>query len=368
MGKGMRSHGGNVKAAARKYNLELDEIIDFSANINFLGPPAVVKEEIKSNLEQIIHYPEPGAKTLCSYLGDYLGVPSQNLIIGNGAVEIIYLISKVINPERALVLAPTFSEYEAAIKSVGGEVELFELARNNKFKLNVEELIEKLRKINIDLMFLCNPNNPTGDLIEKGELKKVLQVAKEEDIFLVVDEAFQDFLLTEEEYTLIQEAVNRGNLLILRSMTKFFAIPGLRIGYGVANSRLIEKLEVSKDPWNVNLFAQQVGARVLTEKEYIRKTKEAINREREFLHRQLKDLPGLIPYPPTVNYIFIDISATDYNSQQLREELAQKGILIRDCSTYHLLGTDFIRVAVRSREDNRRLITELKGLLELGGE
>lgn len=364
MAKEMRSHGGNVKAAIKKYDLKSEEIIDFSANINFLGPPEIVKEEIKANLDQITNYPEPGAKSLCAKLADYLEVQPSNIIVGNGAVEIIYLISKLIDPERAMVLAPTFSEYEAAIESVGGEVELFELNRDDDFKLNIERLIERLNRVNIDLLFLCNPNNPTGDLINRAELLQVLEVAGKKDIFVVVDEAFLDFLPEEKEYTLIEQAINRKNLLVLRSLTKFFAVPGLRIGYGVANQELIKELEVSKDPWNVNLFAQQVGTKVLAETEYIHQTKKAIKQEKDHLYQQLNGLTGIKPYFPTVNYILIDISATDYDSGQLKEKLAKKGLLIRDCSTYHLLGTDFIRVAVRKRNENQKLITELKALLE----
>jgi threonine-phosphate decarboxylase len=363
MVKKMRKHGGNIEAAAQKYNLEIDEIIDFSANINFLGPPKVVKEEIKDNLDRIIHYPESGARTFSYNLAEYLNINSENLIIGNGAVEIIYLITKVIQAERAMVLAPTFSEYEAAIESAGGEIELFKLDREQGFKLDIDRLVKKLKQVDIDLLFLCNPNNPTGDLVEKEKLKQVLQLAKEENIFVVLDEAFLDFLLEEDEHTLIKEAVKRENLLVLRSMTKFFAIPGLRIGYGITNQQLIAKLKASKDPWNINLFAQKVGIKVLKEADYIQRTKEVLKREKIFLYQQLKEMDYLKPYSPTVNYILIDISDSNYSSQELERELAKRGILIRDCSTYHLLGKDFIRVAVKSRKDNKVLINKLKELL-----
>ncbi|SJZ37406.1 threonine-phosphate decarboxylase CobD [Selenihalanaerobacter shriftii] len=363
-----KMHGGNIKAAAKEYDLQLEEIIDFSANINFLGPPSVVEEEIKASLDQIIHYPEPEAKTLCNELADYFGIQSRNVIVGNGEVELIYLISKVIQPSHALVLAPTFSEYEAAVESVGGKIELFKLSRYNNFKIDMKSLFSKLEESDIDLLFLCNPNNPTGDLITKSELLKLVEVAKNEETFVVLDEAFLDFLMNESEYTLISEAVQQENLLVLRSMTKFFAVPGLRIGYGIGNANLISKLESSKDPWNVNLFAQQVGVKVLKEDTYITKTKGTIKQEKEFLYQQLNQLKGLNPYRPTVNYILIDISDTEYNSQQLKSLLASKGILVRDCSTYHLLGKDFIRVAVKNREDNQKLIKELKLLLDLGGQ
>ncbi|MBM7623594.1 threonine-phosphate decarboxylase CobD [Sporohalobacter salinus] len=367
MANNKRVHGGNIKAAADKYGIDSREIIDFSANINFLGPPDIVGEIIKNNLPDIINYPEPNATTLSSVLAEYHGVEAGNLIIGNGAVELIYLITKIISPKRAMVLAPTFSEYEAAVESMGGKVNLFELSRANNFSLDVNKLIDTIDKSQLDLLFLCNPNNPTGDLINRDDLLKVLSLAEKNDIFMVVDEAFLDFLWREDDYTLIPKTIESDNLMVLRSMTKFFAIPGLRIGYAVTNCKLVTKLEADKDPWNVNLFAQRVGAEVLAEDEYIQEAKEAINREKEFLYQALQKITGLKPYQPAANYILIDISATEYTSTALKDRLAQKGILIRDCSSYHLLGSDFIRVAVKNREDNQQLITALKSLLKLGG-
>ncbi|ADL12382.1 threonine-phosphate decarboxylase CobD [Acetohalobium arabaticum] len=368
MASNKRIHGGNIKAAADKYGLKPDKIIDFSANINFLGPPAVVEDVIKDNLDDIVNYPEPNAQSLSLALAEYHGVEAENLIVGNGAVELIYLVSKVISPEQALVLAPTFSEYEAAVESVGGEVNLFELNRANKFSLEIDELIVELNNSQLDLLFLCNPNNPTGDLISKDDLLKLLATAEKNDVFVIVDEAFLDFLWAEADYTLISKAAAVDNLLVLRSMTKFFAIPGLRVGYAVTNRQLVTKLEENKDPWNVNLFAQRVGTEVVAEDKYIQKTKEAINREKKFLYQSLEKLTGCEPYQPAANYILIDISKTEYTSTELKDRLASKGILIRDCSSYHLLGSNFIRVAVKGREDNQQLIAALKSLLEAGGE
>ncbi|MCK8825513.1 threonine-phosphate decarboxylase CobD [Fuchsiella alkaliacetigena] len=358
-----KTHGGNIKAAVEEYGLAKEQVIDFSANINFLGPPAVTEEIIKDNLQEIINYPQPDAKELATQLAVTSKVKPEQVIVGNGAVEIIYLITKVLAPQLALVLAPTFSEYEAALESVDSQIELFKLQRSQGFSLEVQKLLDRLESRAYELLFLCNPNNPTGELVTKEELLQVLAVAEEQNTFVVVDEAFLDFIEAEEEYSLISETEARENLLVLRSLTKFFAIPGLRVGYAVSNSSLIEKLEFSKDPWNVNLFAQEVAKQVIKEEEYINKTKQAVQREKEFLYSALKDFASLQPYPPTVNYILIDISATDYTSTELKDELAQQGILIRDCSTYHLLGSDFVRVAVKSREDNRRLLEELELLL-----
>ncbi|MGM0471784.1 MAG: threonine-phosphate decarboxylase CobD [Bacillota bacterium] len=357
------SHGGNLKAAANKYNLAAEQIIDFSANINFLGPPSVVADEIKRNLEQIIHYPEPEAKSLSRAVADYWGVASDEIIIGNGAVELIYLLAQLINPRRAMVLAPTFSEYERALNSVGSEVELFKLERKTNFQLEISSLVSSLNRQEIELLFLANPNNPTGDLVSREELLDLLQAAEQNDILVVLDEAFLDFLPQEEDYTLIQDAVASNNLFILRSMTKFFAIPGLRVGYGVANQELISDLKAQQDPWTVNLFAQQVGQRVLETTDYIERTKQAIAAEKEYLYQQLVKLPQLQPFYPAANYILIEIANTKYSSPELQDCLGQQGILVRDCSTYYLLGTDFIRVAVKSREDNQRLIAALEELL-----
>ncbi|MCK8826485.1 threonine-phosphate decarboxylase CobD [Natroniella acetigena] len=351
-------HGGNLNQAVKEYGLQQEDIIDFSANINFLGPPSRVMEAIKGNLDQIVNYPDPNYTELKDGLAEQLGVKQEEIIIGNGAVELIYLLAKVLQPRRALVLAPTFSEYGAAAKSVGAKVEEFELSRDDQFEIDVERLIARLAEV--DLFFLCNPNNPTGALITRSEIVEIIEAGQEHDTFIMVDEAFVDFL--EEEVTVIDLVDQYDNLFVLRSLTKFFAIPGLRLGYGVSNSNLLEDLERGKDPWNCNFFAQLAGQIAIKEQKYIETTKEVVRREKEFLYRNLKEVAGWKVYYPTANYILIDLSLLSITASELEVRLAQRGILIRNCNTYTGLGENFIRVAVRDREDNLELLANLEEL------
>ncbi|OCL26146.1 threonine-phosphate decarboxylase [Orenia metallireducens] len=353
-------HGGNIKGAVKKYDLDKEKIIDFSANINFLGPPEAVNEEIKANIGGIVNYPEPNSQELKDNLANKLNLSRENIIMGNGAVELIYLLTKVLNPSKSMVLSPTFSEYAIAAKSVGAEVEEFPLDREDNFKLDINTLLNKLD--NVDLLFLCNPNNPTGNLLSKSEVIQILDYTKDNGVFLLVDEAFVDFV--EKEVTVIDLINDYDNLFVLRSLTKFFAIPGLRVGYGVANQELIQRLSSSKDPWNLNYFAQIATKVALEEEEYIKRSKISIKKEKEFLYNKLKQIEKLRVYYPQVNYIFIDISATELTASYLENTLAKKGILIRNCNSYSGLGEDFIRVAVKSRADNLKLLSALEGIID----
>jgi threonine-phosphate decarboxylase len=352
-------HGGNLARAAREYNLNQEEIIDFSANINFLGPPQAVLDLIQNQAQKIFNYPEAESKGLKECLSKQLGMGSDKLIVGNGAGELIYLLAQVLQPEQALVLAPTFSEYEAAVRSSGGEVEEYYLTREHQFELKVPKLLPQLKKV--DLFFLCNPNNPTGKFLSRQEVVEIIEAGKQEDTFIVVDEAFVDLL--EEDISVLELVGNYDNLFVLRSLTKFFALPGLRLGYGVGNSSLVSKLIEATQPWNVNLLAQLAGKAALKSYDYKKRTKKLINQEKEFLYRKLSDLPGLKVYYPTANYILVDISRTSFSATELTDLLGKQGILVRNCNTFTGLGEDFIRVAVKSREANQKLIQKLTKVL-----
>ncbi|MBM7557109.1 threonine-phosphate decarboxylase CobD [Halanaerobacter jeridensis] len=354
-----QDHGGNITAAAEKYNLNPDEIIDFSANINFLGPPESVLEVLQNNLSAIKNYPDPDCSALKSVLAQQEQLQEENLMIANGAVELIYLVAKVLNPNRTLVLAPTFSEYRKALESMGADVEEFQLTRQNDFKINVEKLLPRLDEV--DIFCLCNPNNPTGQFLAREEVMEIIKYAARCDTYILVDEAFVDFL--DSEVTVIDLVTEYNNLFVLRSLTKFFAIPGLRLGYGAANQELISKLAASHDPWNVNYFAQLAGEVALKDKKYIDQTKKAIVQEKDFLYQQLNNYSQLKVYYPEINYIFVDLTASEWTASRLEEELGQEGILIRNCNTYSGLGEEFIRLAVKSREENLVLINKLKKLI-----
>lgn len=357
----MHIHGGNVEAIARQYGLREEKIIDFSANINPLGPPSKVIKALKEHLSKIARYPDPETIKLREELSKYLKINPENIIVGNGAVEVIYLICRTLRPRKALIVVPAFSEYESALGSVGCRIKFFPLKPKDEFRLNIKELLKNIE--NIDLLFLCNPNNPTGELINKADLLKIIEVARKRGVFVVVDEVFMDFVESAEAETLIYETVEKDNLFIIRSLTKFFALPGIRIGYGIGNKRLLEKLKIHKEYWSVNVLAQIAGIAALKDKEYIKKTKKLIPKERKFLYHRLSKINGLRPYPSVANFILCRLSTNRVNSAIIRKKLLQKNILIRDCSSFRSLNNSYIRIAIRTHQENLQLINFLSNIL-----
>lgn len=357
----MHIHGGNVEEIIRQYGLKEDEIIDFSANINPLGPPSKVIKTLKENLDKIARYPDPETIKLREELSKYLKINQENIIAGNGAIELVYLICRTLRPKKALIVVPTFSEYEFALKSVGCKISFFTLRPDNNFRLNAKGLIARLKKI--DLLFLCNPNNPSGQLISKADMLKIVDNARKKGAFVVIDEVFMDFVEDEKEETLIQEVIKRNNLFVIKSLTKFFALPGIRIGYGIGNKQLLKKLKIHKEYWSVNALAQIAGVAALKDKGYIKRTKRFVSKEKKFLYYRLSKIKGLKPYPSVTNFILCRLNTNKINSKLLQERLIKKNILVRDCSSFHSLSNRYIRIAVRTHRENLRLINSLSTII-----
>jgi len=349
-------HGGNYREVASRYGLSPNEILDFSANINPWANSLGIEKIVRANLKEIYHYPDPQCTQLIKQIGQYLAVDRGNILAGNGSTELIYLAARALLPRRALIFAPTFFEYERAIKACGGEPKFLFLKENQGFSINIQKIIDATE--NVEAVFICNPNNPTGTFFPKDELLELVRTTEERKISLILDESYLDF--KHPGQSLVREAQETRHLLVLRSFTKFFALAGLRLGYGVGGRRLIEKMAHFKEPWTVNCLAQAVGVYLLRNEQKIEKIREAVNKETEFLFGQLSRIGGLKPYPPQANFILVRIE-TDLSSSKLQEDLAQKkGILIRDCSNFAGLNDKFFRVAVRKREENLRLIDSLR--------
>lgn len=349
------SHGGNLARAAREYGIEEKYFIDFSASINPLGPAPGVYRAITGEMWRIRHYPDPDCGLLPDLLAGHLGVEKANLVLGNGGAELIYILPAALKIKRALVAAPTFSEYAEAVTALGGEVEYFTYGRG------IEEIIECLP--GKDAVFICNPNNPTGRVIDRSSLMKVVEAAEKLGVFAVVDEAFMDFVEERQEISLMGEAYSRSRLVVLYSMTKFFGIPGLRLGAAVANTEIAGLLKKHKDPWSVNTLAAVAGVAALTDKRHMEETLRLVNEERSYLGRRLSALPGVRPYPSAANFLLVDISGTGLTPSEMVERLGRMGVLVRNCSNFKGLDVPCIRVAVRNRDENNRLIDAMKSVL-----
>ena len=354
-------HGGNITRASGKYGIPKDRIIDFSANINPLGPAPDIFAALTNNINTIVNYPDPDCTELRSVLAGYLGIESDLLLMGNGAAELIYQLVRVTGRKKALIPVPTFSEYALSVLSQGGEVVEVELEEEKGFTLPVEKIIRLIPEV--DLLFICSPNNPTGRLVDKKIIEHILEVSAAYGVMVLVDEAFMDFVPQRALYSMMPAAGRTSNLAVLYSLTKFFGIPGLRLGALAAPKELIKRMDASKDPWNVNVMAQIAGVAGLKDLKHMESTKTLVNEEKMFLFDGLQNIPGLQPLPGAANFILVNVSQSGLKSAELTDLLGQRGILVRDCYGFRGLDGRYIRLAVKRRHENEILLAAIKDIL-----
>ncbi len=351
--KNLLSHGGYIYGLL-KDGLRYEDILDFSSSINPLGMPKVVKTAIKDHIDLLLNYPDPWADELRDSISSSEGIEPDSTIAGNGSTELIYLIVRAFKPGKILLPQPTFSEYERAARSEGIEkIEYFCLKGGDNFDIPCEEFISliKSRLSPAHMIFLCNPNNPTGRLIRKEDMLKIAEAAKRLQCYLVVDEAFIDFVPGE---SVIKEVKNNPYLIVLRSMTKFYGLAGLRLGYGVMSPGLCERLMRHKEPWTVNTLAQIAGVACLKDTEFKTKTLRTISQWKTYIEG-LFERHRIRYVPAAANFYLFNLNGGTY----LAHFLKKKGILIRDCSNFKGLepldGSGWFRIAVKSPADMERL-------------
>ncbi len=354
-------HGGNISLASRKYHLPPHELLDFSANINPLGPSPKSIAAVVENLGLISSYPDPDCGELKAALAGHLGIREDLLLLGNGAAELIYLLVRVLDARKALIPVPTFCEYGLAVLSQGGEVLKVALDEKRGFRLPLDELIKSLEQA--DLIFICNPNNPTGRLLDGKIVENILDKACSHGVMVLMDEAFMDFIPEKGRFSVITRVGDYPNLAVLYSLTKFFGIPGLRLGAIAAPGELINRMKVAKDPWNVNVLAQVAGVAGLRDQEYMERTLQLIRQEKQFLFRELNRLPGLRPLPGAANFFLVDLTGSGLTSGELAELMGRRGFMVRDCTGFSGLAGRYIRLAVKTHQENIRLIHAFKSIL-----
>lgn len=348
----MKEHGGNIYRASEKTGIPISRIMDFSASINPLGVPKSVVQAIQESIRYLPHYPEPLAEQFTMQLGRHLGLDPQTILCGNGSTELIYLVARALAPRNVLIPAPTFSEYERACLMLRGTscVRLV-LTRENNYDIDPEEFIAAMA--GCDMAFLCNPNNPTGRLLKREVVLAIAEAAERLSCYLVVDEAFIDFA---PEHSVVHDVAHYSHLIVLRSLTKYYALSGLRIGYGVFPRSVAGLMRDHKEPWTVNSLAQKAGSVALNDQAYQEKTIAVIKEGKQFFEKGFRDL-GLDYVPSAVNYYLLRL----LNAKAAIGSLQKKGILIRDCSNFPGLDGSYVRVAVRALEENAALLKELAG-------
>ena len=337
-------HGGQIYDE----NGKTENFLDFSANINPLGLSENVRQALLKNFEGIVNYPDPNATELKNAISRRYKISAENLILLNGAAEFFYLYCNVFRPKKILIPVPSFSEYERAAKSSGAEVEFFFTHAEENFQLDTEKILQK----DADCIIFGRPNNPTGNLISVEEILKLA-----EKFFVVVDESFIDFLPTESARNFLSE-----KLFVVQSLTKIFAIPGLRLGFAAAEKNFAEKLNFAKDVWNVNFLAQKVGVAALSDEKYLQDTRIWLEAEKKYFAEKLGEMDGIKIFEPSVNFILIRLESKE-SAEKVLKKLREKKILVRSCGNFLGLDERFLRLAIRTREENNFLLKNLSEII-----
>ncbi|MGL5506976.1 MAG: pyridoxal phosphate-dependent aminotransferase [Paraclostridium sp.] len=349
-------HGANVEDMCREYNKDSKSIIDFSSNIN----PYLIKDLDKyliEGLRECSKYPDIEYTRLKENISEYIGVDSRYIIPGNGATEIIYLLMKSIGG-RLAILNPTFSEYERSAKINNLEVVNLYLSKENDFEINIDYIKDNIDKF--DSLFICNPSNPIGKVYKINEL---LGLIKKHNKLLIIDETFMEFVGDEDEFTLTKHIHESSNIFIIKAITKFFGMPGIRLGYGVSsNIDIMRKMYELKEPWTINTFADTISNYIFKESEYIESSKLYFVAERKFMIEELGNIKYIKVYQTDTNFILIKL--LNKEAKELKHKLfINDDILIRDASNFRSLDNSYIRIAIKSHEENIKIIKAIKSIL-----
>ena len=352
-------HGSDLEKIEEIYGIKKEEIVSFSANVNPLGVSPLLKHTLSDQIDAITSYPDREYTSLRRCIAAYCGTETENVIVGNGSTELISLFIQVEHPKKALVIGPTYSEYEREIALGGGTTLYYPLREADDFKLNVEDFLSHLNE-SIDLLVICNPNNPTSSSIPRSDMRHILDVCKQYDIYVMVDETYVEFADNMAELTAVPLTNYYNNIVILRGTSKFFAAPGLRLGYAVTGNRdLIKSINTRKNPWTINSLAAIAGEIMFRDKAYIHDTYQLIASERERICRILDTQDTLTYYPPSANFVLLKIQKEGVTSEDLFDTAIRQGLMIRDCSTFPFLDQKFIRFCFMMPEDNDKLLDVL---------
>ncbi len=357
-------HGSDLEKIEEYYGIKKEDIISFSANVNPLGISYKLRECLAEHIDAITSYPDREYTQLRKCIGEYIHTDYQNIIVGNGSTELISLVIQILHPQKALIVGPTYSEYEHEVSLGGGRSHYFRLKESDEFQINVEELQEALTH-NVDLLVLCNPNNPTSTQIDRKTMRSILDTCKEKGIFVMVDETYVEFSESAEQITSIPLTQYYNNIIILRGISKFFAAPGLRLGYAICgNHGLLKEIDSKKNPWTINSLAAIAGEIMFRDEEYIEDTKKLILSERNRICGILDTIPEIKYYPPHGNFVLVRILKDTVTAGDLFDTAIRQGLMIRDCSTFPFLDNKYFRFCFMKPEDNDALLKVLIDCLQ----
>ena len=352
----------NIYRLAEQLNMQERNIIDFSAPVNPLGVSKKIKAELRKHLKYLLHYPDPEARRLTKRLAQYHGIAPEMVLCANGSTELFNLTIRALKPYNVLIPAPSNPAYERVIKaSHDSRITHYELKRENNFEINCDEFIAalpgnhiRIRRRLMQVAILSNPYNPTGRLIKKPDIQRIADAAREQQCYLVVDEAFMDFC---PDDSVIQMVHENPYLIVLRTMSAFYALAGLRIGYGIFPPGLPDMLRQDNAPWTVNNLAQRAAVIALKDKVYRKESLRLMQGEKKFFEKSFRKL-GIEYFASDANFYLLRADNADILSQRLKK----KGILLGNCSGYKGLDETYIRVAVRSHKENAMLMKALTAI------
>lgn len=357
-------HGSDLETIEKIYKIKKEDIVSFSANVNPLGISPKLKETLAERIDAIMSYPDREYTSLRRKIAEYVHTELENIIVGNGSTELISLFIQIKHPKKALIVGPTYSEYEREVALGGGITRYYRLEEEKNFNLDIRTLESELTS-DVDLLVICNPNNPTSSAITKNDMRKILDICKQKGIFVMVDETYVEFTQDVAKITSAPLTGYYNNIIILRGISKFFAAPGLRLGYAICgNGDLLKEMNQRKNPWTINSLAAIAGEIMFTDEEYIRDTRNLIAAERTRIIGILASCKNIQSFSPTANFILIKILKEDVTSMDLFEAAIRKGLMIRDCSTFPFLNNKFIRFCFMQPHQNDALLAVLLPLLQ----
>ena len=355
-------HGSDIEKISACYHIKKEAIVNFAGNVYPLGVPDSVNEAVATHADLFSSYPDREYLSLRNVLSNYCDVPADYILPGNGSSELISLLIQERAPKHTLILGPTYSEYSRELSFSGSTQEYYHLQEERNFFLEVDDLCKTLEK-GYDFLIICNPNNPTSSAIMQEDLRKLIAFCSGKNIFVMIDETYVEFAPDINAVTAVPLTREFTNLMVLRGVSKIYAAPGMRLGYGITGNReFLARMREKQTPWSLNSLGAFAGKKMLLDHDYFRRARELILGERDRMETELKNLPIFKVYPAYANFILLKIQKEGLTSADVFEACINKGLMIRDCSSFQCLDGEFVRFCIMMPEDNTRLLDILKQL------
>ena len=358
-------HGSDLEKIEKYFGIPKEQITGFGANVNPLGISPKMQSGLAERIDVITSYPDPDYTELRGHIAGYAGCRPEQILVGNGCTELISLFIQIHSPKKAMIVTPTYSEYEREVILAGGSVRYYALKETSDFELDIEDFCGKLTD-ELDLCIICNPNNPTSTAIFPDQMRQILACCKEHNIFAMIDETYAEFAPDDVSISSVELLKEFENFAILRGISKFFAAPGLRLGYAMtSNLALLDDIKERKNPWTLNSLADAAGSLMFTDKDYIEQTRHLIASERERIYQELLTWKNIKVYKPYANFILVRILKKGVTAYDVFVHAIKQGLMLRDCSTFAGLEDEtFFRFCFMMPKKNTELLNCLKEILE----